>query len=87
MNVEMFTVYDSAARRYLDPFCAPTIEVAIRLFRELANKPDHAFGKFPGDYELRHIGSFDAEAGILIAADPTHSLGVALTYVNRLEAM
>lgn len=87
MNDEIFTVYDSAARRYLQPFCAPTIEVALRIFRELANKPDHQFGKFPNDYELRHIGSFDAERGVVVPSDPTHSLGIALTYVNRLEAM
>lgn len=87
MNEEMFTVYDSAARRYLQPFFAPTLEVAIRMFRELANKQEHQFGKYPSDYELRHIGSFDGERGIVIPTDPTHSLGVALTYVNRLEAV
>lgn len=87
MIEEIFTVYDSAAKRYLQPFFAPTLEVAIRMFRELANKPEHQFGKYPSDYELRHIGSFDGETGTVTPADPTHSLGVALTYVNRLEVI
>lgn len=88
MNTEIFTVYDSAARRYLEPFCAETIETAIRMFRALVEKEGHSFNRWPQDYTLFHIGKFDSENGVLIALDTPHSLGVAITFVPRqLEAV
>jgi len=80
--MNLFTVYDSAARRYLDPFCAETIEVAIRMFRALVNKPEHMFARFPEDYTLFHVGSFDPESGLLVPLVAPHSLGVAITFVT-----
>lgn len=85
MNEEIFTVYDSAARRYLQPFVAETVEVAIRMFRALVSKPEHQFARFPEDYTLFHIGSFDAETGTVKALGTPHSLGVAVTFLPRLE--
>lgn len=82
MNEEMFTVYDSAAARFLPPFSAATIEVALRMFRAMVNREDHQFGKFPEDYTLFHIGTFYGESGE-IQAVPPRSLGVAVTFVNR----
>jgi len=80
MNV--FTVYDSAARKYLEPFFAPTVEVACRMFRQLVGKEGHQFNRFPEDYVLFHIGSYDDDLGELVPMTP-HSLGVAITFVAR----
>lgn len=79
MKTQIFSVYDSAAGRYLEPFFAPTPDVAIRGFREAANRPDHQFQKFPADYTLFQIGEYDAESGH-IEPMPPHSLGNALQY-------
>jgi len=87
MKMEIFTVYDSAARRYLEPFTAATVEVAIRMFRQIVNTPDHQFNKFPEDYTLFHVGSFLQEDGTLVANDTPYSLGVALTYIDRPRLM
>jgi len=84
MNV--FTVYDSAARKYLEPFFAETVEVACRMFRALVNKEGHQFNRFPEDYTLFHIGSYNDDEGQLSPISP-HSLGVGLTYVSRLQLM
>lgn len=81
MNTQVFTVHDSAANRFLEPFFAPTQEFAMRGFREAVNQEGHQFNKFPQDYTLFHIGEFDAESGTMIAAHP-HSLGVAVTYMD-----
>lgn len=80
--IEGFTVYDSAAARYLDPFFAPTIEFAIRGFRQAVNKEGHQFHEFPEDYTLFHVGSFDPEKGIFVPQEP-RSLGVAITFLNK----
>lgn len=82
MREEMFSVYDSAAKRYLQPFFAETQEVAIRMFRAIVNKADHQFNRFPEDYTLFYVGVFDGETGMVQPCTP-HSLGVALTFVER----
>jgi len=81
MNVEIFTVFDSAAKRYLEPFFAETIEVAMRMFGSLVAKEGHQFNRFPEDYSLFHIGSYDAMTGGVSPLREPHSLGVALAYV------
>lgn len=77
-----FTVFDSAAGMYLEPFFAPSIEFAIRGFREAVNTKDHQFNRFPEDFTLYHVGSFDQENGYFNAQDP-RSLGVAITFVKK----
>lgn len=77
-----FSVFDSAAKMFLEVFFAPSIEFAIRGFREAVNTPSHQFKKFPSDYTLFHVGSFDQETGKLIPIEPM-SLGVAITFVDK----
>lgn len=84
MTMQIFTVYDSAAGAYLQPFFAPTIEFAIRQFRQAVNAPDHHFGKFPDDFTLFSLGSFDQSTCVWDLHEPV-SLGVAITFVDRIE--
>jgi len=83
MIQQLFTVFDSAANAWLEPFFAPTLEVGLRMFREICNKPDHQFAKYPEDYTLFHIGSFSQASGVLEPLDTPHSLGVAITFIDR----
>jgi len=82
MNKHLFTVYDSAAGLYLDPFVAPSIEFALREFRSIINQEGHQFNKFPEDYTLFHIGEFNPNNALLEGIGPT-SLGVAITFVQQ----
>lgn len=84
MHTQLFSVYDSAAHRYLDPFPAPTIEFAIRGFRQAVNTPEHQFNQFPEDYTLFHVGEFNPEDGLLTITGPT-SLGVAITFKEQTD--
>lgn len=87
MMLLVFTVFDSAARRFLEPFCADTPEVACRMFRTLVNREGHQFNRFPEDYTLFQIGEFDGELGTLKSLSAPHPLGVAITFRDgpRLE--
>lgn len=84
METQLFTVYDSAADRFLDVFPAPTVEFAMRGFREAVNKEGHQFNKFPEDYTLFHVGAFNAETGEVLGYPP-RSLGVAVTFMAQLR--
>lgn len=82
METHIFTVYDSAAERYLEPFMAPSVAFALREFKSAANSEGHQFAKFPSDYTLFYVGTFDASTGKIEAKEPT-SLGVAVTMIDR----
>ncbi len=82
MDKMAFSVFDSAADMFLEPFFAPTIEFALRGFREAVNQEGHQFAKFPQDYVLFHIGSFNVSKGELTSMAP-HSLGVAISFIER----
>lgn len=82
MNNEIFCIWDSAAKRFLTPFFAPTVEFAIREFRAAVNKPGHQFNQYPEDYTLFHVGTWYAETAEFNTHSP-HSLGVAITYVEK----
>lgn len=82
MKLEIFSVFDSAAKAFMAPFLAETIEVAIRRFRATVNHEGSDFGRFPEDYTLFHVGTFHQEDGSLLALSTPHSLGVALTFVQ-----
>lgn len=82
MDKHLFTVFDTAAGAFLDPFVAPSIEFAIRSFRQAVNTPEHQFNTFPEDYTLFCIGTFDAKTGRLHPEDPKN-LGIAITFINK----
>lgn len=84
MNAEIFTVFDMAAKRYVEPFTAPTIEVAIRSFGAACATEGHEFDKFPEDYALYHIGTFDAVEGTLKALEPRR-IAMANAFVRKIE--
>lgn len=83
MRVEFFSVFDMAAERYIDPFPAPTIQVAIRGFQEACQTENHQFTKFPEDYALYHVGSFDPEMG-LFEPCPAKKIAMASSFMNSV---
>lgn len=82
MRLLLFTVFDSAARRFLAPFEGETIESAIRSFRAVVNQDGHQFNRFPEDYTLFVVGEFSGETGLLEAYETPRSLGVAVTFLQ-----
>jgi hypothetical protein len=82
MDTFFFCVFDSAAGRYLDPFCSPTPEVAIRGFKHVVNQDGHAFNEAPADYTLFQVGQFDPETGMVLPLTAPVSLGNAVQYLE-----
>lgn len=77
MEMLCFAVYDQAAHAYMEPFFAPTVELAIRGFRHAVNKPGHPFNDYPEEYTLFLLGSFSQQTGELVGKAPQHiSVGV-----------
>ncbi len=84
MKTEILSVYDMAAQRYIDPFPAPTIDFAIRGFKEACQTDGHNFNKFPEDYALYHIATFDAILGDIVPTSP-HKVATASNFFNTVR--
>lgn len=69
MMTEIFTVFDLATKAYMEPFFAPTVDFAIRSFSEACTTAGHQFAKYPADYALYHVGTFDMASGELQGFD------------------
>jgi len=65
MKIKMYSVFDRKAKIYNTPVFLHNTGVACRAFGELANNPDHQYGKHPGDYELWEIGIYDDSAALV----------------------
>lgn len=85
MHLQCFSVYDSKAKLFINPFYSQTIGTAMREFTQAANQEGHQFQIHGGDYALFHLGSFDQAAGTFdMLAVPTN-LGLAVTLVQELS--
>lgn len=80
---QIFTVYDAAAEAFLQPFFAPTIGSAIRMFSDICEQPDHQFAKHPEDYTLFHIGVYDDSSADIEKMRAPVKLGSALELTSK----
>lgn len=84
MKQHLFSMFDLAAGAFLPPFTCPSIGLALRMVAIAAQQQGHDFNKWPTQYELFELGSFDCETGQLFACDK-QSLGSVRNIVLRIE--
>lgn len=85
MKLIVLSVYDSKAAAFLQPFFAQSRGVAIRSFAAAAELPadgradatSHDFCKYPDDFSLFELGSFDQESAKFDLHSAPESLGLA----------
>jgi len=61
----MFSIYDSKAEAYNNPFYARNEATARRMFGAAAMDPNTDLHKFGGDFTLFMVGEFDEDTGLL----------------------
>lgn len=83
MKTQVFSIHDSKAEAFIQPFFSATIKTAMREFEQAVNTVDHQFNRFAGDYTLFHLGSFDSSTGRFEELEASANLGVALTYLKE----
>lgn len=83
MKIKIFTVYDSKAELYMQPFFAQSTGAAVRAFQDTCQNPDHVFCKHPSDFTLFEIGIWDDAMATMKLYDAKTPLGSAIEYVNR----
>lgn len=75
MKHKVYTVFDSKAQIFMQPFYMRADGEAVRAFRASLARPDHQFARDPGDYTLFAIGEFDDDNGRFAQAESFTNLG------------
>lgn len=63
MEMRQYTIFDSKAEIYLQPFCFSTHGASLRAFKETVNDGQSNISKHPADYTLFYIGIWDDNTG------------------------
>lgn len=83
MILKVFTVFDSKAGAYLQPFFSVNVATAIREFGSAAQSEGHAFHRHSGDFELFLIGEWDQFEGRVSMYETKQTLGIASQFLNQ----
>ena len=85
MNLNLYSVYDTAAAVYSRPFAATSDPAAIRTFCDIASDATHDIGKHPEDYTLMRLGTFDDNDGTIRPEDPTRLITGLEAYASARQ--
>jgi len=82
MNYIKFQIYDSKAEAFILPYYAPTSAMGQRQFHQAANDPKTSYYKYPGDYTLFEVATWDDYTGEETPLTPFINHGLALMQQN-----
>lgn len=74
MQLGIYAVFDRKAAVFARPFTSPNDAMAMRSYLAAKQDPSTELSKFPEDYSIHRLGSFDDETGAISSQTP-----VALT--------
>lgn len=83
MKLNAYSVRDEKAARFITPFFIQTHAEAIRVFGENVLNEKTMWHKYPEDFRLYYIGSFDEESAQLESKSVPLHLSSAIDFVNR----
>lgn len=83
MTLKVFCVFDSKVEAYMQPFFMKSRGEAIRGFTEVVNDPKTSIHKWPADYTLFELGSWDESKAKFELLSTPYSLGVGLEFVKE----
>jgi len=76
----VYSIYDSKARTYSNPFITVHPDVAVRDFTRAVNDPQLDLFKFSGDFTLVQLGTFDDEIAVINTHENPLIIGIGATY-------
>lgn len=85
MTKGVFSVFDSKASVFCNPFMSINKQTALRDFHVAALSPETTISKCPADYVLYEIGEFDDCNGHLTPIWPMNNLGSASQFNSISE--
>ncbi len=70
MNQRIFVIKDHKAQIWKQPFYSQTVTEAERAFIDVLNDQDSTIAKYPKDFSLYTLGTFDTLNGTFETTDP-----------------
>lgn len=82
MLLGLFSVFDVKGKLFGLPFCMINEGLAVRLFTEVVNDGKSTESKYPSDYVLYKLGTFDQKDGQVVMDVPI-ALGHGSSFVYQ----
>jgi len=79
---QLFSVYDSKSEVFCQPLFHRARGEAIRAFSDAVNEKGHNFNKYPADFTLFFIGTYNDSTGIISPEKTPVSIGIAQEFLN-----
>lgn len=84
MKLLIFSMFDSAAKAFTQPFFVQTEGSAIRIFQNQINQKDSITCKYPDQFTLFRIGEFEDNDASIVSCDPV-SLGNGVIFKEAIN--
>lgn len=78
--MKIYSIYDSKAEAFIQPFFSPNKATALRSFTQAAQDEKTQYFTHGADYTLFEIGSWDEQKGLVTPAEANMNLGTALEH-------
>ena len=85
MDKNLYSIYDKKSETYMQPFVELTDGTATRQCMDLLLNTNAPFAKYPEDFTLMRIGSWDEIAGMPTADNPPEVIVELLTLSQTKE--
>ena len=83
MKLKVFSIYDSKTECFMNPWYARTTGEAVRSFEQSIIDPNTSFHKYPDDFTLFDIGSWDDETGEILLNEAKVNIGLAREFFRE----
>lgn len=78
--MKVFSVHDSKAEAFMQPFFLKTVGEAERALSNLVRESDHNFSKYAEDFTLFELGVWNEQKGLFTLYDAPRSVASLITY-------
>lgn len=83
MTYRVFSVLDAKTGVFMRPFFDQHLQQALRSWKEACNQAESPFCKYPTDFVLYEVGSFNDEQGLLVPLSVPVLISTALEQIER----
>ena len=86
MQLKIFSLYDTKAKAYGQPFFSPTTGLAIRNLEDAVSRDkESSLARHPADFVLYEIGDFDDSIGKISGRTEYGNLGSAAQFELKIN--
>lgn len=63
----IYSIFDVKAKTHGAPFTVLNDDVALRVVDHVLQAPDTDYRRYPDDFVVYHLGTFDTDSGLVVA--------------------